>query len=766
MTDLYLFCPKCKETVSLSSTETAASFQCKSCDGPLFFDETRTEVVSPESSAVLKSHGLEPGRRFGDFDIIEVVGSGGMGKVYKARSLQLNRTVALKVMRPEFAESDPENVRRLHREAQAAAQLIHPNIVTLFSVGEIDGLNYIEMEFVDGPTAGGLVDERGRLDLALGVMILRDAAQGLAAAHKLKIVHRDIKPDNILVHPDGIAKVSDFGLAKSFADTQGESGELKSDITLPGIAIGTPHFMSPEQCEAQALDGRSDLYSLGCTFYFLVTGSRPYRGESTMGVMRQHLFDPPPDVTIHDESIPEEIAAIIFRTMDKDLQKRYQTAEELVRDIDELVIPEAEAGGSELTAEFRKRPIATTTDRPKPKRARPRAPTSQRMSSAATALPMAAQATQKESHLLPVVLGVTLSLMVVITVAAVALVAKFRPGGDYPGETVTTTVFANGGDENDPGNPVVTPGGGHSEIPHTTRHQFFTTIYDVALDEKAMLVAAAADDSHVHLWEVGSGEEARKLKHKTTVTGVSFSPNGSYLAAAAGIHLKLWRTESYETPVEFESEYGALTRVAFNLDNRTLASGSATGVQIREIPSGVVRDSLETEGKVTALAWGPDSRTLVAGDSTGTVYVWKNLKADRYPVKMKVFEDRILSVQVSHDHQWLVVSSPGTFVLWNLVDNRKGRPIAPPESDHLKVAIAPDFRFIVLGLDDGRAAFVDANEPGNVKHVIRLHGTKDAPGAYFFHQLRFSHGGAWLMSAGQDGSVALVKAAGLSLDKE
>ena len=765
MTDLYLFCPKCKETVSLSSTETAASFQCKKCDGPLFFDETRGEAVSPESSAVLKAHGLEPGRRFGDFDILEVVGSGGMGKVYKARNLQLNRTVALKVMRPEFAESDPENVRRLHREAQAAAQLIHPNIVALFSVGEHDALNYIEMEYVAGPTAGGLVDERGKLDLALGVMILRDAAQGLAAAHKLKIVHRDIKPDNILVHPDGLAKVSDFGLAKSFADAQAESGELKSDITLPGIAIGTPHFMSPEQCEAQGLDGRSDLYSLGCTFYFLITGSRPYRGESTMGVMRQHLFDPPPDVTIQDETIPEEIAAIIFRTMDKDLQKRYQTAEELVKDIDDLVLPEAEAeaGGSELTAEFRKRPIPTTTDRPKTKRARPRTRTSQRMSSAATALPRAAPATPKESHLLPVVLGVTLSLMVVITVAAVALVAKFRPGGDYPKETVTTTVSANGGDENDPGNSVVTPGGDH---PETYRQRFYTTIYDVALNEETMVGAAAGDDWKVHLWEVLTGKEVRNLKHKAAVTGVSFSPDGSYLAAAAGTCLKLWRTESYETPVEFESKYGTLTRVAFSLDNGILATGSETGVQIREMPSGVVHDSLETESKVTALAWGPDNQTLVAGDSSGTVYVWKNLKADRYPDKKKVFKGRILSVQMSHDHQWLVVSSPGTFVLWNLVDDRKGRPIGPQDSDYLQVAIAPDFSSIALGLDDGTAAFVDANEPDKVKRVIRLHGTESELGAPYFHQLRFSHDGAWLMSAGHDGSVALVKAAGLSLDKE
>jgi len=383
-------------------------------------------------------------------------------------------------------------------------------------------------------------------------------------------------------------------------------------------------------------------------------------------------------------------------------------------------------------------------------------------------MPGPAQTTKTQSHLLPVVLGVTLSLMGVITVAAVALVAKFRPGGGYSGETVPTTVSASAADGGDPGRPVGTPGGEDPETPQslTTRHQFFTTIYDVALNEKTMVVAAAGDDSKVHLWEVRSGKEVKNLKHKTTVTGVSFSPNGSYLAAAAGTHLKLWRTESYATPVEFKSDYGTLTRVAFNLDNLTLASGSEEGVQIREIPSGVVRDSLETESKVTALAWGPDGRTLVAGDSSGTVYVWKNLKADRHPVKRKVFEASILSVQVSHDHQWLVVSSPGTFVLWNLVDNRKGRPIAPPESDHLQVAIAPDFSFIALGLDDGRAAFVDVNEPGNVKHVIRLHGTKSVLGAYFFHQLRFSHDGAWLMSAGHDGSVALVKAAELSLDKE
>jgi serine/threonine protein kinase len=742
MTTLVLFCPKCKESRKFETVGSTSDIKCNNCGGPLFFEEA---IASPDASARMRAQGLEEGSTFGEFEILNELGAGGMGKVYKAKHTKLNRTVALKVMKPEFAEQDPDHAARLQREAQAAAQLIHPNVVTLFSVGENEGLAYIEMEYIPGPSAGSMVEDRGPLDLELAVQVLRDSAAGLGAAHKLRIVHRDIKPDNILIHPDGMAKVGDFGLAKSFDEDKenpAESAELKANITMPGIAIGTPHFMSPEQCEAQKLDGRSDLYSLGCTFYFLLTGAQPYRGESTMGVMRMHLFDPPPDITIDDPDMPDEVAQIIFRLMEKDIDKRYQTAQELIEDIDMLELPEGESSGSQLTVEFRKKP-SDTKAKAKTKKA-----------TQATK-----QAASHSDNSMATILGGVLFSVIVIIVGALFLSGKFKNGGGGNGATTTidpatTITEASTTIEAEPQATV-------ADIKDFSSAKFPAVLYDVTLDERNMVLAAAGENSTVYVWKLLKDEKA-KLKHSGKVTGVRFSTQGDYLAAVAGKALKVWTKATLEPFREHQSTV-ELNCCDFSPDGKVFATGSNAGIQLWEIETGTVTRTLVEDEEISCLAFAQEEgQALVAGTRHGQVYYWKDLYNSNEVIEFREKPKPAQTVSISRDFRWIALAYDVTAHLRDIVVNETyHQPVPGPTS---RMAIMPNNRYLCFGLSTGLTWYVPPNaliqereEDRPAGWVKRFHGQKGQKGSDWFHQLRFSPSGEWLLSCSYNGEVALQR---------
>jgi serine/threonine-protein kinase len=239
------------------------------------------------------------------------------------------------MIRPEFAKKDEANMQRFHREAATAAGLVHPNIVTLYSSGEEKGQHYLELEYIDGPTAESLVKKKGKQSVAIAVRIVKDVARGLLEAHNQNILHRDIKPGNILLSSDGNAKIADFGLAKGYGEGV-DKETMMMQLTQEGMAVGTPHYMSPEQCEAAELDGTSDIYSLGCTFYFLLTGEPPFPGDDIMKVMRQHLLEFPQDLREKNEKVSDDLNGIIVKMMDKIPDKRYPNMSALVEDLDAL----------------------------------------------------------------------------------------------------------------------------------------------------------------------------------------------------------------------------------------------------------------------------------------------------------------------------------------------------------------------------------------------------------------------------------------------
>ncbi len=266
------------------------------------------------------------GRTISHYDILEKIGAGGMGVVYKALDTKLGRMVALKFLPPHLSH-DGELKRRLSEEARAASLLDHPNIVVIHDIDETpDGDVFIAMAFHEGATLRKKI--ASGLQVREALLIARQIAAGLAKAHEHGIVHRDIKPSNIIVGKDGIARIIDFGLAKS-ADVT---------ATLEGRARGTPLYMSPEQAKGKAIDLRTDLWSLGAVLYEMLAGKPAFRGDTQLQVMRAVVHDDPPRLREIRPSLPANIEAIAARALQKDPAKRYQSAAEMVNDLNAALV--------------------------------------------------------------------------------------------------------------------------------------------------------------------------------------------------------------------------------------------------------------------------------------------------------------------------------------------------------------------------------------------------------------------------------------------
>jgi serine/threonine-protein kinase len=265
------------------------------------------------------------------YEIQEKIGTGGMATVYKARCRLLNRKVAIKILRDEFA-TDAEFIKRFQIEAQAAASLSHPNIVSIYDVGNDDGMHYIVMELIEGKTLKDIINEKGKLPWTQAVNIASQIASGFSEAHSNHIIHRDIKPHNIIITKAGIAKVTDFGIAKAVSN---------STINAFGSTIGSVHYFSPEHARGGYTDEKSDLYSLGVVLYEMLTGKLPFDAETPVSVALKHLQEIPMQPIEINPEIPESVNNIVMKAMQKDVNNRYSSANDMNNDLqDALKNPE------------------------------------------------------------------------------------------------------------------------------------------------------------------------------------------------------------------------------------------------------------------------------------------------------------------------------------------------------------------------------------------------------------------------------------------
>ena len=285
----------------------------------------------PAAQTVLPEPDLS-GRRLGDYQLLRRLGRGGMAEVYLAEQLSLRRQVAFKVLRSNLA-LDAAYVRRFHNEAQAAAKLVHANIVQIHEVGCIDGIHFIAQEYVAGQNLKQVLVRRGSgLDAAPAANIIRQVAAALHKAAEQKIIHRDIKPENIMLAPSGEVKVADFGLARVVRE--GEAPNL----TEIGITMGTPLYMSPEQVEGKDVDPRSDIYSLGVTSYQMLAGRPPFDGETALAIAVQHLRNEPLRLETLRPDIPSGLCRVVHKMLAKSPQDRFQKPADVLKELRTLTI--------------------------------------------------------------------------------------------------------------------------------------------------------------------------------------------------------------------------------------------------------------------------------------------------------------------------------------------------------------------------------------------------------------------------------------------
>jgi len=280
-------------------------------------------LAEPQSRSLI-------GRQIGAYQIIEQIGRGGMGEVYLAQDGRLGRKVALKLLPAKFA-ADAERVRRFEQEARSASALNHPNVIVIFEIGAADGAHYIATEYVAGQNLRQMMAGE-RMSFGAALSVATQVTNALAEAHKAGVLHRDIKPENLMVRPDGVVKVLDFGLAK-LLDRRPEFANDAGGSTASGMVMGTARYMSPEQARGQEVDARTDIFSLGVTLYEMIAGKAPFDGRTSMDVIAAILHVNPTPLSELRAETPADLEQVVMRALHKDREERYQTAEELLADL-------------------------------------------------------------------------------------------------------------------------------------------------------------------------------------------------------------------------------------------------------------------------------------------------------------------------------------------------------------------------------------------------------------------------------------------------
>jgi serine/threonine protein kinase/tetratricopeptide (TPR) repeat protein len=309
-------CPKCQS----ENTDTARF--CSDCGISL----TPIDDVQPSITQTIETprEELTTGSTFaGRYQIIEELGKGGMGKVYKAVDTRINEKIAIKLIKPEIA-SDKNTLERFGNELKLARKIAHKNVGKMFDINEEQGIHYITMEYVPGQDLKGLIKQTGQLAVGTSISIAKQICEGLSEAHKAGVIHRDLKPNNILIDREGQVRIMDFGIARSLKE---------KGITGAGVMIGTPEYMSPEQAQAKEVDQRSDIYSLGVVLYEMVTGRVPFDGDTALSIAMKHKGESPINPKEYNAQIPDDFGRAILKCLEKEKEERFQSAEDLFSEL-------------------------------------------------------------------------------------------------------------------------------------------------------------------------------------------------------------------------------------------------------------------------------------------------------------------------------------------------------------------------------------------------------------------------------------------------
>jgi WD40 repeat protein len=616
------------------------------------------------------------------FEVLGLIGRGGMGIVLRGLDPCLQRPVAIKVLDPKLA-SNAMAWERFCREARTAASIAHENVVAVHQVDEDEksGLPFLVMQMVAGESLEQRLARQGRLDLTEVVRIGMQAAAGLAAAHEKGLIHRDVKPGNILLEAGTRrVKLTDFGLARATEDVK---------LTRTGFVAGTPLYMSPEQARGEEVDARSDLFSLGVVLYELCTGQPPFTADTPLVLLRKLADDAHPPLRQGNPNVPDWLEEVIDRLLAKDPAQRYGSAAEVAQVLAGH-LSRLEPLSSLVTAAIRATPLPAPAVRRGPAR--------------------------WKCWLVPAA-----CLMLLAGTAGLAWLVwgpggRAKPSGPAPLAVVPAGSGPVWSVAFSPDGKTLALGldDGHVRLWDLEQDEVLATlkahlgpVWCVAYEKKSGLLATASEDGTVQLWPPGARKPARVLEHKDAVRSVAFSPDSSLLVSGtrSNRRVRLWDVSTGQERQTLGQHDGMVVTVAFSPDGRVIASaGSDKVIKLWNIQTGLEQQTLEDhQGGVYSVAFGPKSRRLVSGGWGRSLRLW-DARTGKLLGKWRGHSQDIWSVAFSPDGETLASGSEDhTVKLWDVETGKERVTFTRHTGTVYAVAFSPDGTRLASG---GRDATV------------------------------------------------------------
>jgi serine/threonine protein kinase len=702
--------------------------------------------------------------RLGKYELKETIGQGGFGTVYRAVDTGLDVERAVKVLHPALA-ANAEFIERFQREARFAVRMDHPNVVPVYDLGEADGRFYLAMRYMPGGSLKDLLEKEGPLPVERAVEIARQVADGLEAMHTQGLVHRDLKPGNILIDADGSMRLSDFGFARALNAT------ASATLTTAGGLVGTPAYMAPEQFDPDLGENgpAGDLYALGVIVFEMLAGSLPFSGE-TPALIAAHLYKPAPDLSKLRPEIPVGVSAALQKALAKHPSERFATAGEFAR----ALVNSESIGTSSETPGMNAAPPKEAAPEPVHQPSAPeQKPAPQAIPSGGTQrpgqpVPPARPVTQKpKSKHSPLWIGLAvggglfgLAAVVVIGVIFLSILANL--GGQSPttaadptmakiysavDATLQSTMIPTS--TSDLESDIITTANAErvqelsqlqvgivyalayspdgtmlavalreSIVIYRSTGDSLTQLQeisvqpfveDVAFSLDGKILAFASDDHTVKLWDIASGGLINTLEgHSDYVASVAFSPDGKTLASSSGDKtIKLWNVSTGDLLNTLAGHSDGVGSVIFSPDGQTLASGSHdASIKLWDVSSGILLKTLEGHTMyIGALAFTPDGQTLISGSGDDTLRMW-SVSTGKLLRTMNADSTWVDFVAISPDGQIVATGSQdGSVKLWNIADGKQLKNLQVHTSWISGLAFAPDGKTLVSGSRDETIRF-------------------------------------------------------------